>query len=85
MNKVTLITKMNSLPYLMIFSGALIIASNHVLARYLDGAIPPMGFILAHGAIFLLPFTVYGLLKNRVFILKLEIIFTDGCLICTIG
>lgn len=74
MNKVTPITKIaNSLPYLMIISGALIIASNHVLARYLDGAIPPIGFVfwrMVIGAIFLLPFTVYGLLKNRVFILK---------------
>ena len=74
MNKVTSITKIaNSLPYLMIVSGALIIASNHVLARYLDGAIPPMGFVfwrMVTGAIFLLPFTVYGLLKNREFILK---------------
>ena len=55
----------------MIVSGALIIASNHVLARYLDeqSRLWASYFGIAVKAIFL-PFTIYGLLKNRVFNLK---------------
>ena len=62
----------------MIVLGALIIASNHVLARYLDGAIPPMGLVfwrMLTGAIFLLPFTLPCLLINRTLIIKNWLLF----------
>ena len=72
------LTRLGSLPYLMIILGALIIASNHVLARYLEGSIPPMGLVfwrMLTGAIFLLPFTAHGLLINRALILKNWLLF----------
>jgi drug/metabolite transporter (DMT)-like permease len=69
----------NTLPYLLIVLAALIIASNHVLARYLGGAVPPMGMVfwrMVVGALFLLPITVYGLVANRHLILKHWKLFT---------
>ena len=67
------LTIINTLPYLLIVIRALIIASNHVLARYLDGTIPPMGLVfwrMVTGALFLAPFTAYSLFVNRKLILK---------------
>ena len=77
------------LPYLLIILGALIIASNHVLARYLDGAIPPLGLVfwrMITGAVFLVPFTVYGLLENRLLIIKhFRLFFLMGALFVPLG
>ena len=79
----------NSLPYLMIISGALIIASNHVLARYLDGAIPPLGLVfwrMIIGAIFLIPFTLLELLEKRQLILNhWRLFFLMGALFVPLG
>ncbi|MBO6784558.1 MAG: DMT family transporter [Alphaproteobacteria bacterium] len=58
----------NLLPYTMIVAAALIIASNHVLARYIGGVIPPMGMVFWRSvvtALFLLPFAWAGLVANR--------------------
>jgi drug/metabolite transporter (DMT)-like permease len=69
----------NALPYLLIIAAALIIASNHVLARYLNGVVPPMGMVfwrMVVGALFLLPITGYGLIANRRLILRHWKLFT---------
>ena len=69
----------NALPYLLIIAAALIIASNHVLARYLNGVVPPMGMVfwrMVVGALFLLPITGYGLIANRHLILRHWKLFT---------
>lgn len=58
----------NTLPYAMIVLAALIIASNHVLARYIGGVIPPMGMVFWRSvvsALFLLPFALSGLVLHR--------------------
>lgn len=78
LNVKSFLTTINSLPYLLIVFGALIIASNHVLARYLEGTIPPMGLVfwrMVTGALFLAPFTAYGLFVNRKLILKHWLLF----------
>jgi len=57
-----------ALPYAMIVLAALIIASNHVLARYVGGVIPPMGMVFWRcvvSAVFLLPFALPGLIEHR--------------------
>lgn len=56
------------LAYGLIVGAALIFASNHILARYLGGVIPPMGFVfwrMAIGALVIMPFAAYGLLGHR--------------------
>lgn len=52
----------------MIVIAALIIASNHVLARYIGGVIPPMGMVFWRSIVsglFLLPFALSGLIAHR--------------------
>lgn len=69
----------NVLPYLLIVLAALIIASNHVLARYLGGIVPPMGMVfwrMVVGALFLLPITALALFANRHLIFKHWKLFT---------
>ncbi|HCP01813.1 MAG TPA: hypothetical protein DIT35_10005 [Rhodospirillaceae bacterium] len=59
--------------YTIIVGAALIFASNHILARYLGGIIPPMGFVfwrMAIGAAVILPFAGYGLFAQRRLILR---------------
>jgi drug/metabolite transporter (DMT)-like permease len=59
--------------YAIIVGAALIFASNHILARYLGGIIPPMGFVfwrMAIGAAVILPFAGYGLFVQRRLILQ---------------
>ncbi len=78
LNVKSILTIINSFPYSLIVFGALIIASNHVLARYLEGAIPPMGLVfwrMVTGALFLAPFTTYGLFVNRKLIFKHWLLF----------
>ena len=78
LNVKSILTIINSFPYSLIVFGALIIASNHVLARYLEGAIPPMGLVfwrMVTGALFLAPFTAYGLFVNRKLIFKHWLLF----------
>ena len=78
LNVKSFLTIINSFPYSLIIFGALIIASNHVLARYLEGAIPPMGLVfwrMVTGALFLAPFTAYGLFVNRKIIFKHWLLF----------
>lgn len=78
LNVKSFLTIINSFPYSLIIFGALIIASNHVLARYLEGAIPPMGLVfwrMVTGALFLAPFTAYGLFVNRKLIFKHWLLF----------
>jgi drug/metabolite transporter (DMT)-like permease len=60
-------------PYLIIAGASLIFASNHIIARYLGGVIPPMGFVfwrMVIGALILMPFAAPGLLAKRGLILK---------------
>ncbi|MGB0626367.1 MAG: DMT family transporter [Alphaproteobacteria bacterium] len=59
--------------YAIIVGAALIFASNHILARYLGGIIPPMGFVfwrMVIGAAVILPFAGYGLFVQRRLILQ---------------
>ena len=59
--------------YAIIVGAALIFASNHILARYLGGIIPPMGFVfwrMAIGAAVILPFAGYGLFVQRRLIMQ---------------
>lgn len=54
--------------YALIVVAALIFASNHILARYLGGVIPPMGFVfwrMAIGAAVIMPFAAHGLIAHR--------------------
>lgn len=58
-------------PYLIIIGASLIFASNHIIARYLGGVIPPMGFVfwrMVIGAAVLMPFAAHGLLAHRALI-----------------
>ena len=57
-----------ALPYAMIVLAALIIASNHALARYIGGVIPPMGMVFwrcAVSALVLFPLALSGLILHR--------------------
>jgi drug/metabolite transporter (DMT)-like permease len=63
----------NAWPYLILVGASLIFASNHIIARYLGGVIPPMGFVfwrMVIGAVVLLPFAAPGLLAHRHLIRK---------------
>ncbi|NKB49977.1 MAG: EamA family transporter [Alphaproteobacteria bacterium] len=58
----------NALPYAMIVVAAMILASNHIIARYLNGVIPPIGLVfwrMVIGSIILLPFATRGVLAHR--------------------
>jgi drug/metabolite transporter (DMT)-like permease len=60
------------LAYAIIIGASLIFASNHVIARYLGGVIPPMGFVfwrMLIGAAAILPFAGWGLIAQRRLIL----------------
>ena len=60
-----------ALPYAVIIVAAMILASNHIIARYLNGVVPPFGLVfwrMTIGSIVLLPFAVRGVLVNRALI-----------------
>lgn len=60
-------------PYLIIAGASLIFASNHIIARYLGGVIPPMGFVfwrMVIGAAILMPLAAPGLFAHRHLIRK---------------
>jgi drug/metabolite transporter (DMT)-like permease len=60
-------------PYVIIAGASLIFASNHIIARYLEGVIPPMGFVfwrMVIGAAVLMPFAAPGLIGHRRLIIK---------------
>ena len=62
-----------AMPYAMIIIAAVILASNHIVARYMSGVIPPMGMVfwrIVIGACVLLPFAGMGLFANRTLIFK---------------
>lgn len=62
-----------AMPYAMIIIAAVILASNHIVARYMNGVIPPMGMVfwrMVIGACVLLPFAGLGLFSNRTLIFK---------------
>ena len=57
-----------ALPYTMIIVAAMILASNHIIARYLNGVVPPIGLVfwrMAIGSVVLLPFAARGVLVHR--------------------
>lgn len=57
-----------ALPYAMVVTAAMILASNHIIARYLNGVVPPMGLVfwrMAIGSLVLLPFALRGVLAHR--------------------
>ena len=59
--------------YAIIIGASLVFASNHIIARYLEGTIPPMGFVfwrMAIGAAVILPFAGWGLVAQRKLILR---------------
>ena len=58
----------DALPYAMIVAAAMILASNHIIARYLNGVMPPIGLVfwrMAIGSVILLPFAFRGVLIHR--------------------
>jgi len=62
----------SALPYAMIIVAAMILASNHIIARYLNGVVPPIGLVfwrMAIGSVVLLPFAARGVLAHRILIL----------------
>ncbi|NNE83010.1 MAG: DMT family transporter [Alphaproteobacteria bacterium] len=79
----------SALPYAMIVAAAMILASNHILARYLNGVLPPMGLVfwrMAIGSIVILPFAYRGVLIHRRLILahwKLFVVM--ACLFVPLG
>lgn len=57
-----------TLPYAMIVVAAMILASNHIIARYLNGVVPPIGLVfwrMTIGSVILLPFAARGVLIHR--------------------
>jgi len=57
-----------ALPYAMIVAAAMILASNHIIARYLNGVVPPIGLVfwrMTIGSLVLLPFAARGVLFHR--------------------
>lgn len=57
-----------ALPYAMIIAAAMILASNHIIARYLNGVVPPIGLVfwrMTIGSLVLLPFAARGALIHR--------------------
>jgi drug/metabolite transporter (DMT)-like permease len=59
--------------YALIVGASLIFASNHIIARYLGGVIPPMGFVfwrMVIGAAVIIPFAAFGLIAQRQLILR---------------
>lgn len=57
-----------ALPYAMIIAAAMILASNHIIARYLNGVVPPIGLVfwrMIIGSLVLLPFAARGALIHR--------------------
>lgn len=57
-----------ALPYAMVVTAAMILASNHIIARYLNGVVPPMGLVfwrMAIGSLVLLPFAARGVFMHR--------------------
>ncbi|MDH3739585.1 MAG: DMT family transporter [Alphaproteobacteria bacterium] len=58
----------SALPYAMIITAAMILASNHIIARYLNGVVPPIGLVfwrMVIGSIILLPFAARGVVIHR--------------------
>lgn len=52
----------------MIIAAAMILASNHIIARYLNGVVPPIGLVfwrMTIGSLVLLPFAARGVLIHR--------------------
>ena len=57
-----------ALPYAMVIAAAMILASNHIIARYLNGVMPPFGLVfwrMTIGSLVLLPFATRGVLVHR--------------------
>lgn len=57
-----------ALPYAMIIAAAMILASNHIIARYLNGVVPPFGLVfwrMVIGSLVLLPFAARGVMTHR--------------------
>ncbi len=55
-------------PYAMIIAAAMILASNHIIARYLNGVVPPIGLVfwrMTIGSLVLLPIAARGVLVHR--------------------
>lgn len=57
-----------ALPYAMVVTAAMILASNHIIARYLNGAVPPFALVfwrMAIGSIVLLPIAGRTVFQHR--------------------
>lgn len=57
-----------ALPYAMIIAAGMILATNHIIARYLNGVVPPIGLVfwrMTIGSLVLLPFAARGVLIHR--------------------
>ena len=55
----------------MIIMAAMILASNHIIARYFNGILPPIGLVfwrMTIGSVVLLPFAVKGVINHRAII-----------------
>ena len=57
-----------AVPYAMIIMAAMILASNHIIARYFNGILPPVGLVfwrMTIGSVVLLPFAIKGVINHR--------------------
>ena len=62
-----------ALPYAMLIAAAMILASNHIIARYFNEMIPPLGLVfwrMVVGSLVILPFAISGAVNNRQTILE---------------
>ncbi len=78
-----------ALPYIMIIMAAMILASNHIIARYFNGILPPIGLVfwrMTIGSVVLLPFAVKGVINNRAIIREhWKLFLIMACLFVPLG
>jgi len=76
-------------PYVMIIVAAMILASNHIIARYFNGILPPIGLVfwrMIIGSAVLLPFAIRGVIKHHGVIREhWKLFFIMACLFVPLG
>tara|TARA_B110000014_G_scaffold258285_1_gene244149 strand:- start:2482 stop:3405 length:924 start_codon:yes stop_codon:yes gene_type:complete len=78
-----------AVPYAMIIMAAMILASNHIIARYFNGILPPIGLVfwrMTIGSVVLLPFAIKGVINHRAVIREhWKLFFIMACLFVPLG
>ena len=78
-----------ALPYAMLIAAAMILASNHIIARYFNEMIPPLGLVfwrMVVGSLVILPFAISGAVNNRQTILEnFKLFLIMACLFVPLG